>query len=106
MNDPLSRSILFSERAYTYATQGNLNEAIEYMDKAYDSVPRPDYRVQQAIWLFSAGLPEDGQRFLQLARETPPVSRWFPISNEKHIDRLTRSLEESFTTSAKTASPR
>jgi tetratricopeptide (TPR) repeat protein len=106
MNDALSRSLLLEEQAQTYAMLGKLDEAMQYMDRAYENVPRPDYRLQQAIWLYSAGLPEEGRRFLDLARKTPPVSRWFPVSNEAHIDQLARRLEESVNTGDEAANPR
>jgi tetratricopeptide (TPR) repeat protein len=106
MNDRRSRSVLFKERAQTYAMLGNLNDAMAYMDKAYDVLPQPDYRLLQAVWLYDAGLVEEGRRFLDLARQTPPVSRWIAIGNEERIDRLARALENGVSADGPSATPR
>lgn len=58
------------------AKQGDLNTAITSLEKSYAARKNILTAVRAASLLYSAGLDQDAQRFVDLANQTPPPTRW------------------------------
>ncbi|HFD12271.1 MAG TPA: hypothetical protein ENJ32_07360 [Crenotrichaceae bacterium] len=86
------KSILYTELASVYKKQGNLNDTILSMDQAYEAMPKYEYCLSQANWLFSAGLHEDAKSYLRKARNTPYMSIYERLWKSDHIS----AAEQSF----------
>ena len=62
---------MFRQAAY----DGNLQKTMEYGDAAYAARPDPLVARNQAIYLLTAGLPDDAMRYLRKSENTPQP--WF-----------------------------
>jgi tetratricopeptide (TPR) repeat protein len=86
------KSILYTELASAYKKQGNLNDTILSMDQAYEAMPKYEYCLSQANWLFSAGLYEDTKFYLKKARNTPYTSIYERLWKSDHISAAEKSF--------------
>jgi len=88
-------SILYESIARVYFKKRHLNETMEYLDKAYEAYPRYVIALDQALILSSAGLYDDAERYVKLARETVPSNKMRLIWQHKHIDRVADRIKRA-----------
>lgn len=79
-------AILHTELAALYVRIGDLDHAIKSMDKAYDSLPKYEYCLSQAEWLYSAGLYSDSKKYILKAKESPSVLMYEFLWKKEHIN--------------------
>lgn len=71
-----------------------LDEAVGQLDQSFDAWPEIDVRLQQVVWLLSAGRPEDARRYLDLARQFREEQFWRKNLRDKNIDALQHMIDE------------
>lgn len=69
--DPGALSYVHYELAKIYARTGRLDLLMQHMDHAYRLNPQPSVAREQAIYLLSAGLPEQALEYLDKSNSTP-----------------------------------
>lgn len=84
-----TRGTLYARLAEYAQLQRNLDQTIAYYDLAFASDPQPQYPIQQARMLMSAGLPEAAGDYLQRAQSslTPHLRMMYPTMG-RDLDKL------------------
>ena len=66
-NAVLTGAVLY-HKGILYEKSGRLDDALSAMDSSYEARPEIDIRLQQVVWLLTAGRLDEAQRYLDLAR--------------------------------------
>jgi tetratricopeptide (TPR) repeat protein len=66
---PHTRARLFEYLGDIASSQRNLGKAIYFYDQAFAAERNPTYPYRQAMFLLSAGLPDDAERYMDLSRK-------------------------------------
>jgi hypothetical protein len=81
--------------SYTFKEEGNLQNAMEYANKAYEVRPEPLIPYTQAVWLYNAGLEKDALEYIQKAKDTYEVTKIIKIKGRPSFDVLENLIKSS-----------
>ncbi|MBA1146223.1 hypothetical protein H0Z60_04035 [Ectothiorhodospiraceae bacterium WFHF3C12] len=85
---PEHRAKFWNYKAQLHYHQRALNPTIHALEKAFEADPRPQYAMQAASNLLSAGLPEPALEYLKRAEETNRNARLGGIFDEDLSDKI------------------
>lgn len=75
--------------------QGDLDGTITALDRAYAAAPSFSIALDQAYFLVSAGLIDDAQRYVELAKRTPPSNAYDWLEKDARIARSLNMIHEA-----------
>ena len=84
---------LYYEIAHIYAGQRIIDKTLQAADAAYAAQPSYEIALQSAVWLLSAGMPEDALQYLRKARKRR-AEEWRWVENESETGRI-KALESA-----------
>lgn len=93
MAGKLYRSNYHYFKGKLFSDMGDLNSAVIELDKAYRYKKNATFPLQQANWLASAGLIQDARRYLEIAEQTPPRTKYIKIGNDQLIESARKNID-------------
>jgi tetratricopeptide (TPR) repeat protein len=86
----------------SFEKEGRLDEAVNQLDMSFEAWPEIDVRLQQVVWLLSAGRTEDARWYLDLARQFREERFWRRNLRDKDIESLQQIINDRSRNSAPT----
>lgn len=94
-NDSVTKGLYFYEISAIHALMGNLDQAVKSSDLAFGAYRNVEFPLQQAYWLYTAGLYDDALRYIKIAKSVKPASRYVTIDNSQRINKIEFAIKEA-----------
>lgn len=91
---PKTRGAIHYFKGIAFQRERSLDQAVEQLDLSFEAWPEIDVRLQQVVWLLSAGRADEAQRYLDLARQFRESRFWRENLRQGDFEALQRQIDE------------